>query len=145
MKLLHVEGPGYTKKDTGQAGLDHGGVPILASMLNNPDSPAGVHVRLVSNLIHFIRNAPNSTHMVAVVDGQARRTYEYLRQILNKYLIDLYPQHAQAFFEIYDELALWEHISMERMLGEVPKINSHASRFNVLSKQKLKHPNSHLK
>jgi len=49
------------------------------------------------------------------------------------------------FFEIYDELALWEHISMERMLGEVPKINSHASRFNVLSKQKLKHPNSHLK
>merc|ERR1712032_1419095 len=61
------------------------------------------------------------------------------------YLIDLYPQHAQAFFEIYDELAHWEHVSIERMLGEVPKINSHKSQFNVLSKQKLKHPNSHLK
>ena len=92
MKLMHVEGPGYDQT-TFEDSLS------LKSMTSDSESRGGLHFRLVSNLFHLIRNAPGSTHMIAVVDGQARQSYMNLLKLLNTKLSDLYPIYGRVFQE----------------------------------------------
>ena len=90
LKLAHVEGPVYDK-------TEFEGSLSLKSMNADPRSRGGLHFRLLSNLFHLIRNAPGSTHMIAVVDGQARKSYENLLKLLETKVSDLYPTYGQVF------------------------------------------------
>mmetsp|Transcript_21240 Transcript_21240/g.29768 ORF Transcript_21240/g.29768 Transcript_21240/m.29768 type:complete len:696 (-) Transcript_21240:114-2201(-) len=116
MRLLHVEGPGYTRMESVDINLDHGGEQYLASMIENPNSLGGVHFRFESNLVHFIRHAPNSTHMIAVVDSQALQSYQHLKKILSKPISEIYPEHAEAFYENFPTMHERKYISMKKML-----------------------------
>lgn len=91
MTLAHVEGPGYDMSEF-QGSLS------LKSMLNDKESKGGVHKRLVTNLFHLIRNSPKSTHMIAVVDGQARRSYEFACKLLNTDIQDMYKEYGRSAF-----------------------------------------------
>lgn len=91
MSLAHVEGPGY---DT----TEYGGQPSLKSMNVDKLSKGGIHPRLVSNLFHLIRNAPGSTHVVAVVDGQAQRSYKEILNLLNTSISDLFKVYGSRVF-----------------------------------------------
>ena len=62
LKMAHVIGPVYKLGK-------FGGKMSLQSMDHNSDSDGGVHFRFLANLFHLIRNAPNSVHITAVVDG----------------------------------------------------------------------------
>ena len=97
LKLVHVEGPGYDK-------TEYDGSLSLKSMKKNDSSMGGVHFRLVSNLFHLIRNAPGSTHMIAVVDGQAKRTYSRMVTLLNSKISDLYPTYGKVIFDSIPQL-----------------------------------------
>jgi hypothetical protein len=90
LKLAHVEGPGYVQTD-----LE--GRPTLKSMNVNTTSMDGLHNRLLTTLFHFIRNAPGSTHMIAVVDGQAHKAYENLLLLLRAKVSELYPTYGRVF------------------------------------------------
>eukprot|EP00569_Conticribra_weissflogii_P009062 CAMPEP_0171364650 /NCGR_PEP_ID=MMETSP0879-20121228/4157_1 /TAXON_ID=67004 /ORGANISM="Thalassiosira weissflogii, Strain CCMP1336" /LENGTH=808 /DNA_ID=CAMNT_0011872045 /DNA_START=142 /DNA_END=2568 /DNA_ORIENTATION=+ len=89
LKLAHVEGPGYDQ-------TEYNGKPSIRSIDPQSNSKGGVHVRLLVNLYHYIRNAPGSTHIVAVVDGQAHRSYEYLTEALNTNISLLYRDFWQS-------------------------------------------------
>jgi len=91
LRLLHVEGPGYDK-------TEFEGKLSLKSMAVDKESKGGVHFRFVSNLFHLIRNAPGSTHMMAVVDGQVKRTYDEIVKLLNTKVEDLYPTYGSIVF-----------------------------------------------
>ena len=146
LKLVHIEGPGYSKFETEESGLDHGGVPALASMLQNPNSNGGVHFRLVSNLVHLIRNAPKSTHMIAVVDGQAIHTLKVLRKLLHSKISDLYPAHAQSIYQNYDLLKKKEYISITQIKKmKLPKVNKrHLSELTLHDVLRLREIKIHL-
>ncbi len=94
LELLHIEGPGYSMGE-------YGGKPTLKSMVNNNDSKGGLHFRLLVNLFHLIRNAPHSTHMMAIVDGQARTSYNALKKLLGTKLHDLYSSYGDVFTDYY--------------------------------------------
>ena len=91
MTLAHVEGPGYDK-------TQYNGSLSLKSMKADKESKGGIHPRLVSNLFHLIRNAPGSTHMMAVVDGQARRSYQEVVKLLNTSISDLFKVYGKRVF-----------------------------------------------
>ncbi|GFH60250.1 hypothetical protein CTEN210_16726 [Chaetoceros tenuissimus] len=91
MTLAHVEGPGYDK-------TQYNGSLSLKSMNTDKQSKGGIHPRLVSNLFHLIRNAPGSTHMMAVVDGQARRSYQEVVKLLNTSISDLFKVYGKRVF-----------------------------------------------
>lgn len=91
MSLAHVEGPGYDK-------TEYDGHPSLKAMKADNQSMGGIHPRLVSNLFHLIRNAPGSTHMIAVVDGQAQRSYEVMATLLNTSVSDLFDVYGNRVF-----------------------------------------------
>ena len=91
MSLAHVEGPGYDK-------TEYDGHPSLKSMKADELSKGGIHPRLVSNLFHLIRNAPGSTHMIAVVDSQAQRSYEVMTTLLNLNTSDLFKVYGNRVF-----------------------------------------------
>lgn len=107
LRLAHVEGPTYDKGE-------YNGMLSLKSMKEDKESLGGVHVRLVSNLFHLIRNAPGSTHIISVVDGQANRTYEQIRGLLNTKISSLYPKHLMSAFGNMEEL---------KTQGLIPMIN----------------------
>ncbi|KAL7550701.1 hypothetical protein ACHAWF_013925 [Thalassiosira exigua] len=90
LSLAHVEGPTY------EPGTFHGSLSIK-SMIADPESRGGVHHRFLSNLYHLIRNAPGSTHMIAVVDGQLNQTYRNLMKALNTKISELYQSHGDIF------------------------------------------------
>jgi hypothetical protein len=90
MSLAHVEGPGYDQSE-------YGGHISLKSMNADKLSKGGIHPRLVSNLFHLIRNAPGSTHMLAVVDGQAQRSYNVMLMLLNTSISDLFKMYGKVF------------------------------------------------
>ena len=108
LKLAHVEGPVYDMTEFEE-------VRSLKSMTSDPSSRAGVHFRLVSNLFHLIRNAPGSTHMIAVVDGQANRSYDYLMEMLETKVSVLYKAHASKVFNDKDELRSNKLIPLSKM------------------------------
>ena len=108
LTLAHVEGPGYDKTEF------NGGLS-LKSMEVDRESKGGLHFRFVSNLFHLMRNAPGSTHMMAVVDGQVRRTYEEIVKLLNSKVVDLYPTHGSIVFDSVEELQKRELIPISRM------------------------------
>jgi hypothetical protein len=91
MSLAHVEGPGYDQSEDG-------GHVSLKSMNADKLSKGGIHPRLASNLFHLIRNAPGSTHMVAVVDGQAQRSYKEMLTLLNTNISDLFKMYGNRVF-----------------------------------------------
>lgn len=91
MSLAHVEGPGYDK-------TEHDGNLSLKSMEADKLSQGGIHPRLVSNLFHLIRNAPGSTHMIAVVDSQAQRSYDVMASLLNMSVTDLFQVYGNRVF-----------------------------------------------
>ena len=88
LKLAHVVGPGYDK-------TDFEGHISLKSVKTSSKIRGGLHPRLLSNLYHFIRNAPGSTHIIAIVDGQAQRSYEYLWELLETPISILYANFGQ--------------------------------------------------
>ena len=90
LKLAHVEGPVYDK-------TEFEGMLSLKSMNLDPKSRGGLHFRLLSNLFHLIRNAPGSTHMIAVVDGQANQSYQNLLELLDTKISVLYPTYGKVF------------------------------------------------
>ena len=88
LKLAHAEGPGYQKK------LYNGNETLQSMQLLHPNSTrGGIHPRLLVNLYHFIRNSPGTTHMIGVVDGQANRSLEYIRDVLDRAIADVFPRH----------------------------------------------------
>ncbi|GFH59601.1 hypothetical protein CTEN210_16077 [Chaetoceros tenuissimus] len=91
MTVAHVEGPGYDK-------TQYNGSLSLKSMNIDEKSKGGIHPRLVTNLFHLIRNAPGFTHMIAVVDGQAQRTYQEVVKLLNTSISDLYKVYGERVF-----------------------------------------------
>mmetsp|Transcript_60518 Transcript_60518/g.72761 ORF Transcript_60518/g.72761 Transcript_60518/m.72761 type:complete len:641 (+) Transcript_60518:49-1971(+) len=91
LKMAHVIGPVY------KLGKFEGKMS-LQSMDHNPDSDGGVHFRFLADLFHLIRNAPNSVHITAVVDGQAQRTREVLVDLLNTSIDLIYPKYGEAMF-----------------------------------------------
>jgi len=90
LKFAHVEGPGYTMGT-------FKGTPTLESMIVDEESSGGVHFRLLANLFHLVRNAPNSTHFIAVVDGQANTSYGVLQDLLRMKIKDIYPEYGAIF------------------------------------------------
>jgi len=108
LTLAHVEGPGYDK-------TEYNGGLSLKSMEVDRESKGGIHPRFVSNLFHLIRNAPGSTHLMAVVDGQVRRTYEEIVKLLNSRVSDLYPTHGSIVFDHVEELKKRELIPIGKM------------------------------
>lgn len=108
LKLAHVEGPGYDKTEY-KGGLS------LKSVSINKESRGGVHSRLISNLFHLIRNAPGSTHMIAVVDGQAKRSYDRMIELLETKVSVLYPSYGDVMFSDIDEMKQLDLIPIGRM------------------------------
>ncbi|KAL7472052.1 hypothetical protein ACHAXS_012364 [Conticribra weissflogii] len=108
IELCHVEGPGYDKSRFDRQ-------PSLESMAIKPSSRGGIHSRLLVNLYHLIRNAPKSTHMIAVVDGQMQRSYQYLQTILNERISILYPWYWRALRSIRNDTDSTELIPMSEM------------------------------
>ena len=106
LKLVHVEGPLYRKGRHEQS-------LALESMVQNPNSNGGAHPRLLSNLFHFIRNAPDSVHMMAVVDGQAHRTLSHVQSILNTRISELFPNYGLALLNNIELLKKKEYIALE--------------------------------
>lgn len=90
LRLAHVEGPTYHKVEYLES-------LSLESMIENEKSQGGIHQRFLINLFHLIRNAPHSTHLIAVVDGQANRTYQQLQKLLDTDISLLYPRYASIF------------------------------------------------
>ena len=87
MTLAHVEGPVFDNS--------------LKSLNSDRDrvSKNGSHPQLLaSNLFHLIRVAPGSTHMIAVVDGQARRSYNAILALLNTSISELFKEHGNSVF-----------------------------------------------
>ena len=91
MSLAHVEGPGYDQNE-------YSGHLSLKSMTSDKLSKGGIHPRLASNLFHLIRNAPGTTHIVAVVDGQAQRSYKELLALLNTNISELFKVYGNRVF-----------------------------------------------
>jgi len=108
LKLAHVEGPGYTKTEME-------GSLALESMKQNPNSYGGVHRRLIANLFHLIRNAPNSTHIMAVVDGQAHRSYQKITSVINQKVTELYPKYGKTILNDYNLLKKKEYVPITMM------------------------------
>lgn len=95
LNLVHVEGPGYLMGE-------YDGKPTLQTMKNNDyGSKGALHFRLLVNLYHLIRNAPHSTHMMAVVDGQALASYNAMQEIINTKVKDIYRSYADVFTDTY--------------------------------------------
>jgi hypothetical protein len=92
LKFCHVEGPGYEDESTVFDGGDS-----LQSTVSNFTSRGGISSRLLATLFHLIRNSPGSTHMIAVVDGQISRSYDYLSQLLDTKISLLYPNFWSVF------------------------------------------------
>lgn len=110
LKLAHVEGPGYDATNyNGELSLKS------VAMGRNVDSTGGLHARLVSNLFHLIRNAPGSTHIVAVVDGQMHRSHQALLTLLNTRISQLYPQYGPIVFDSLHELKKWNLVTLRKM------------------------------
>lgn len=110
LKLAHVEGPGYDK-------TEYKGSLSLKSVSINKESRGGIHPRLISNLFHLIRNAPGSTHMIAVVDGQARRSYERMIELLETKVSVLYPKYGDFMFKNTRQMKQLDLIPIGRMGG----------------------------
>jgi len=128
LKLAHAEGPGYSK-------IKVDGETALESMLISPNSHAAVHKRLITNLFHLIRNAPNSTHILAVVDGQAHQSYKRIVNLLNTKVIDLYPQNSNAILAHYDALKDMDYIPvamMDRNAAEVKHLRDKVTLRDLL-------------
>jgi len=79
-----------------------------------------VHFRLVENLFHLIRNAPGSTHIMAVVDGQLNRTVSRILSILHMQVSELYPKYGSIVFDNIAELKRKDLIPVSKM-GRTPK------------------------
>lgn len=92
LKLLHIEGPGYVMGEYANS-------PTLESVHTARGRSGGLHFRLLVNLFHLARNAPQSTHMLAVVDGQARTSHEALKKLLLVKLSDIYASYGNVFTE----------------------------------------------
>lgn len=101
-------GPGYDKSY-------FDGQTILESMALKPTSHGGIHSRLIVNLFHLIRNAPGSTRIIAVVDGQMQRSYQYLLTILNERISALYPWYWRALRSNKNNPASTQLIPMSEM------------------------------
>ncbi|GFH46288.1 hypothetical protein CTEN210_02762 [Chaetoceros tenuissimus] len=99
MTIAHVEGPGYDQ-------TQYNGSLSLKSMSVDKESKGGIHPRLVLNLFHLIRNAPGSTHMMAVVDGQARRSYQEVVKLLNTSISNLFEVYGERVFGSTESMAL---------------------------------------
>lgn len=108
LTLAHVEGPGYDK-------TEYKGKLALKSVSIHSDSKGGVHTRLISNLFHLIRNAPGSTHMLAVVDGQAKKSYEQIVELLQTKISVLYPNYGDIVFHNIDEMKQLDLIPLSKM------------------------------
>mmetsp|Transcript_7389 Transcript_7389/g.15197 ORF Transcript_7389/g.15197 Transcript_7389/m.15197 type:complete len:711 (-) Transcript_7389:273-2405(-) len=108
VKLSHVEGPGYDLSHFDRQ-------PSLESMALEPSSRGGIHSRLFVNLFHLIRNAPGSTRIIAVVDGQMQRSYQYLLTILNERISVLYPWYWRALRSNQNDPASTQLIPMSEM------------------------------
>ncbi len=94
MTLAHVEGPVFDNS--------------FKSLNSDRDriSKNGSHPQLLaSNLFHLIRNAPGSTHMIAVVDSQARRSFNAILALLNTSISELFKEHGNSVFG--DESSLY--------------------------------------
>lgn len=113
MKLLHIEGPGYTMEH-------YNGGSTLRSAKHDKDKKGGLHFRLLVNLFHLARNAPNSSHMMAIVDGQARASFKAMQVILNTKLQDLFDSYGNVFTNNYT-LDKDELIPIANMKGNASK------------------------
>jgi hypothetical protein len=94
LKLLHIEGPGYSMGEFDKT-------PTLKSMKKNKDSNGGLHFRLLVNLFHLARNAPNSSHMMAIVDGQVHTSFNAMKKILTMKLDDVFKSYGEVFTDYY--------------------------------------------
>ena len=108
LKLAHVEGPGYDKTDYQEA-------VSLRSMTESAESTGGLHPRLVANLFHLMRNAPGSTHIMAVVDGQLNRTYSRLLDLLATKISALYPTYGEIVFDSMSDMRKMDLIPIDKM------------------------------
>jgi len=106
LRIAHVVGPLYDMSE-----LD--GSIALKSMIVDTESKGGVHFRFLTTLFHQIRHSPDSTLMMAVVDGQIHRTYEYLTEVLNTKISVLYPKYGNMLISNYKKLANKEYIPIE--------------------------------
>ena len=84
-KLAHVVGPIYDANSSSTS---------IKSTALNPESRGGIHFRFLTTLFHLIRNAPGTTHMIAVVDGQVKQTQRNLMKLLQTPIHILYPKYS---------------------------------------------------
>lgn len=116
LKLAHVEGPGHTKT------ILENNQFTLESMEQNPNSFGGVHKRFVTNLFHLIRNAPNSSHILAVVDGQALRSLERMRSLLNAGVVLIWPKYGNDLVQAVMETSTpYDYISVNDIVNRPNK------------------------
>merc|ERR550539_464931 len=108
VEFAHVEGPLYDQSTY----LEQ---PSLQSMLTSESSHGGIHKGLLVSLFHFIRNAPKSTHIIAVVDGQINRTKSRIIHMLHMKISELYPKYGTATFSDVDEMKKLNRIPISDM------------------------------
>mmetsp|Transcript_11741 Transcript_11741/g.17821 ORF Transcript_11741/g.17821 Transcript_11741/m.17821 type:complete len:704 (+) Transcript_11741:189-2300(+) len=115
LKLLHLEGPNYALGEWD-------GSLSLKSMKYHRESRGGVHFRFLVNIFHLVRNAPHSTHMIAVVDGQAVTTYNAMKELLGLRLDEIY----RSYGEVFDNRSLkMDLIPIDTMRGMGNKYTKH--------------------
>ena len=135
MSLAHVEGPGYDQNE-------YSGHLSIKSMTADKLSKGGIHPRLVSNLFHLIRNAPGTTHIVAVVDGQTQRSYKEMLTLLNTNISDLFKVYGNRAFGNTGELKDQHLIPIDSMNSM--NTNSSQSPMTLLQLLRLRHIKIHM-
>ena len=74
----------------------------------------------------MIRNAPGATHIMAVVDGQAKKSYENLLKLLNTKVSEIYPTYGHVFEQLNP--ALLNSFDLIPLLKMTQKTHSSESR-----------------
>lgn len=129
LKLAHVEGPGYTM--TGGLSLE--------STTKMPPSLGGIHSHFLVNILHLLRNAPGSTHIIGVVDGQAHQSYQQLLNLLHTKINALYPRYGRLVFSDAQKLSDGKLLPKQRPETNASAIwNDDLTLMEVLRLRKMK-------
>lgn len=102
MKFARVEGPGFhqTKYSTNSSAVDLKIKMTLQSMNMDETSNGGLHQRLPISLFHAIRNSPGSTQIIAVLHGQAMRSYGQLQRMLAMKVTEVFSPYGHSVYRL---------------------------------------------
>ena len=92
-------------------------------------------------MFHLIRNAPGSTHIIAVVDGQAHRSYDYIIKLLTTKMSVLYPEYWQSMVESIVNLKPKDLIPISRMkhASTNTSLRSQSSDITLMEVLRIRH------